>query len=181
MDIVVIDNSNDDRHVKGGVLAYDRYLHPGAVLANNVNMMVEKILNRLGSSEQIQMLDIWGHGSSGSQGMGDSAYSTAPSQLIEIDSSGQLTNRASLTRLRGRFASDGWVRLHGCNVGHGRRGRRLLRQLAALWQIPVQAGVETQPSDGLNRFSGPTAVARVSPGHGPRITPSRRFRMGSEN
>lgn len=175
MDIVVIDNSNDDRHVKGGVLAYDRYLHPNAVLAGNVNMMVEGILNRLGSSEQIQMLDIWGHGHSGSQGMGESAYSRVPSQLIEIDCSGHLTNRASLVRLRGRFASDGWVRLHGCHVGLGHCGRELLRQLAMLWQVPVQGGVENQPSDGLNRFVGPTAVARVSPGHSPRIVPSRRF------
>jgi hypothetical protein len=175
MDIVVIDSSNDDRHVKGGALAYDRYLHPSAVLASNVNMMVEKILNRLGSSEQIQMLDIWGHGHPGSQGMGDSAYSRAPSQLIEIDCSGQLMNRASLIRLRGRFASDGWVRLHGCHVALEHRGRELLRQLAALWQVSVQGGVENQPSEGLNRFVGPTAVARISPGHSPRIVPSRRF------
>jgi hypothetical protein len=118
------------------------------VVAYSVQSMVEGILEQLRLTTDptvlIGVLRIIGHGAPGSQAMGDSNMTSHPRQLIALDRSGHLMNRAILVRLRGYFDSASWVELHGCNVGNGRQGIALLTALNSLWGIPVSAGINTQ-------------------------------------
>ncbi|MDQ8160107.1 MAG: DUF4347 domain-containing protein [Gemmatimonadota bacterium] len=74
--------------------------------------------------------------------------------------------RASLEQLRPLFAKMGSVELHGCHVGAGATGMRLLQQLAEIFGVPVSAGVGGQIFGSLSapRFEGPVRTA--FPRHG---------------
>lgn len=66
-----------------------------------------------------------------------------------------------LARLRGAFAPYGSVELHGCRVGLGNEGRRLLTSLADTLRVPASAALGRQ-SFGLNtalRFEGSVRTA----------------------
>lgn len=165
MNIDVVDSANgsDNGHINE-----QRLLHPNAVFAGDVGQMVDRILNRLGSGS-ITRLRLFGHAAAGEQGMGNSEHTVKPYQLIQIDAQGNLTNRDQLIRLRGHFAANAVVELHGCNVALNHRGRELLRQLSALWNVRVRGGVDVQDSDARDRFEGPIVEAAPITGHGPRV------------
>jgi len=74
--------------------------------------------------------------------------------------------QATLARLRGAFAPYGSVQLHGCRVGLGNEGRRLLTSLADTLGVPASAALGRQ-SFGLTtalRFEG--SVRTVFPNRG---------------
>jgi hypothetical protein len=68
--------------------------------------------------------------------------------------------RPALGLLRDRFWGAATVTLMGCYVGRGLEGRRLLRSLARIWNVPVAAGVDLQIGGGRATYSleGPTVV-----------------------
>jgi hypothetical protein len=71
-----------------------------------------------------------------------------------------------LARLKPIFSPFGSVELHGCRVGAGPNGRRLLAGLCRAWDVPVTAGLRSQYAGGCStfRFEGPTIT--VFPGGG---------------
>lgn len=73
---------------------------------------------------------------------------------------------AQLARLRPHFAPYGSVQLHGCRVGLGRAGGRLLRSLADTLGVPASAGRGSQSFGTMTtlRFEG--SVNTVYPGGG---------------
>ncbi len=159
----------------GGTAAYwaqQTYRDSGPIiLANSVWEMVDRVLTLLrnshavnssdGSTEDrpaaISKLRVVGHGSPGRQGMGDSASTTNPRQLIALDHSGHLLNRAVLIQLRGHFEPTAVVELHGCEVGAGQRGQALRQALEGLWGVRVRAGTVIQDSGtpGFEVFAPP--------------------------
>ena len=166
MNIDVVDSASgtDNGHINA-----QRLLHPGAIFAGDVGQMVTLILNRIGSSGNIDRLRLFGHAAAGEQGMGNSEHTVKPYQLIQIDSHGRLTNRDQLARLCGHFASNAVVELHGCNIALHHRGRELLRQLSALWNVRVRGGVNVQRPDSTDRFEGPVVEAHPVAGHGSQV------------
>lgn len=164
MNIDVVDSASgtDNGHINE-----QRLLHPNAVFAGDVGQMVTLILNRIGSGN-IDRLRLFGHAAAGEQGMGNSEHTVKPYQLIQI-SGGHLTNRDQLIRLRGHFAPNAVVELHGCNIALQHRGRELLRQLSALWNVRVRGGVNIQLPDAGDRFEGPVVEAFPVAGHEPRV------------
>lgn len=170
MQIIVIDASK--QHDESGALATDRRIHPGAIIADSVLVMVSGILNRLGRTSQIDRLIIWGHGRPGVQaiGAGDDLWNNQmiPGVLGVHRVSG-LLHRGELVRLRKRFAPGAVVELHGCNVAQHHRGRELLRQLSDLWGVRVRAALLEQPSDRPNRFFGPVIEAYHPRAHHARV------------
>jgi hypothetical protein len=83
----------------------------------------------------------------------------------------------TLTRLRGLFAPFGSIELHGCRVGLGHEGQRLLGSLAETVRVPASAGLRSQ-TFGLTtslRFEGP--VRTVYPGDDDLAAWSSRLRF----
>lgn len=154
---------------------------PNGIVVSSVLDMVDKI-NRRTVNDKLGRLRVFGHGSPGHQAVGSVLvrqtagrshydYAGDSSKLLVVvrvilaardgttgGSSDALFNKHKLLQLKSRFASDGWVELHGCNVAMGELGTRLLRNLALLWQVSVKAGLELQFSGG--GFEGRTVVAR---------------------
>lgn len=169
MNLVVVDSSFGKQD-SGGVLATDRAIHPGAILAGSVAQMVELVLARLGSDNKINTLCFWGHGiRAGGVGVGVGSNRHAIThpleRIIGINSHGHLLNHAALLRLCGKFESFGLVELHGCHSGDGHGGRTVLQRLNELWGVPVRAGIGDQASDIADRFFG-TVVEAYGGGNG---------------
>lgn len=134
-----------------------RQMYPGALRVDSVGHMVHSVLGRLGSGRQIGRLRIFGHGSPGAQGLGQSHTVSQPWRMIGIDARCALLFRDTLALLTGRFAHwtvaaapgrpehsrAGWVELHGCDVAAG-GGVLLVTDLASLWGVNVAAGTGTQ-------------------------------------
>jgi hypothetical protein len=134
--------------------------------------MVEKILQTVrayGGGQCIQILQIDGHGAPGFQsiGMGRGWLDTPDGKSIdsgyfdftfaELQNLARGHNEAAgiaasyldtlmqLQRLRPFFLSGALAELHGCHVGNGPEGRKLLRGLSNLWGgITVAAGENLQ-------------------------------------
>jgi hypothetical protein len=123
---------------------------------NAIAQIAQMIIDRAGGPSTITLLRFHGHGVPGAMGVNSGEE--------DFDSYGNgisITNleliRSDLARLRPYFAANARVELHGCNVASGRRGRQLLRSLAAIWGVPVSAGSRTQQGGGAAtfRFEGP--------------------------
>lgn len=67
----------------------------------------------------------------------------------------------ALSQMQSIFCSFGSAELHGCRVGAGAVGQRLLRALSWAWGVPVSAGVRSLLFGGSTtfRFEGPTVTA----------------------
>lgn len=106
---------------------------------------------------KVVLLRFHGHGSPGymgiSVGTGDEVSSEFGVTFLE-------SLARYLQRLAPIFSPLGSAELHGCRVGAGRDGKRLLSALADAWGIPVTAGIKTQYGGGSStfRFEGPTAT-----------------------
>jgi hypothetical protein len=72
--------------------------------------------------------------------------------------------RPELMRIRHIFASYGSAQLHGCRVGKGSEGRKLLQTLADIWQVPVSASKDTQLGGGASTFRFEGSVVTRYPG-----------------
>lgn len=160
---------SNGRIISPGTIHTDQVAHPNAILVSDVNQMVNQILARAGTGPNISRLRFFGHALPGYQGMANSYSSNKIPQFIAIDRHGHLVNRADLERLRGHFAPNAVVELHGCNVALGHHGRELLRQLAELWNVRVRGGAERQFTDSGDLIEGPIIEAVPVPGHSAMI------------
>ena len=131
--------------------------------STGVGMLVGRIVSA-GASNRIGLLRIFGHGNRGMQmvtagvgGMpgGAAAHGAALTPSVTRRMRGELTRAASA------FRPYGSAELHGCHVGQGDEGGLLLRDLAAVWGVPVTAAVQLQRvgRGRTFRFEGPTITA----------------------
>jgi Domain of unknown function (DUF4347) len=121
---------------------------------DGISDMVDKVLAALGPSKKIKHFWIDSHGSPGVMYLGTDRLSAASLP----------GHAAALGRLRGRFsATRGRVTLGGCNVAANAAGTALLSDLAALWNVPVRGGADTQ-RPLIGGIEGP--VTRCTPGVG---------------
>jgi hypothetical protein len=166
MNIDVVDGIGRDGYARAVRRRLERISDP--ILVNSAASLVALVLGRLGGN-RLRRLRIFGHGTGGQQGLGNSR---APGPLQEIavhctghteSSCGAISNQNHLRSLTGHFARDGWVELLGCDVADGVQGRSLLRQLAALWNVPVKASEDDQfPRSARRGLRGQVVVAYPS-------------------
>lgn len=133
------------------MMAYRRSM-PHALHVHSVGHMVRSIDNRLGRNTRntIRRLRVFGHGTPGGQGLGQSQYMFGPksrSYLTIRMAGNHLQYESVLAGLCGKFAPGGWVELHGCEVGQGEAGKNLTKALARLWGVNVAAGTVIQQTD----------------------------------
>ena len=135
---------------------------PNPVEVEGVPQMVNVMLERCGRERNsIRAVRIFGHGVSGCQfiGCGNQAPQLDTQKLGLNPHRKTLYNQASLTLLRGYFAPNGNVVLHGCHVAAGSLGQIFLEKLSMLWQVSVAASEDRQ----INELSG---SAPFDPLHG---------------
>jgi hypothetical protein len=150
-------------------------------MSNGVEDVINRIRSRAGGNRSILLLRFHGHGTSGIMGVAD-----GEGHVVVLRSAISLDNLPTLTpvlrRLRPLFVEFGSVELHGCQVARLRDGRTLVRRLAAIWGVPVSAGVQTQYGGGgirrTLRFEGPVFTA--FPGGGNVRSWARGLRAASE-
>ena len=107
---------------------------------------------------RVVLMRFHGHGSPGNMGVsvGTSANFSSEFGTRFLDSLVQI-----LMPLADLFHPLGSMEMHGCRVGQGPDGRRLVRGLSYALNVPVTAGVRTQYGGGLTtfRFEGPAFTA----------------------
>lgn len=156
VDISIISGGVDT----SGFLPYIRnHIHshqhaaPNPVEVESVPQMVNAMLERCGRERNsIRAVRIFGHGVPGCQfiGCGNREPDFDAQKLGLNRFRKTLYNQASLTLLRGYFAENGTVVLHGCNVASGSLGQIFLEKLSMLWQVSVAASEDRQ----INQLSG---------------------------
>jgi len=126
-------------------------------MCNGVRVVMQKIQARAGQGN-VALLRFHGHGSSGNMGLtvGTGSHISSEFGVKFLDDLARF-----VSPLAWIFASYGSAELHGCSVGAGRDGRRLVSALAKAWGVPVTAGLRSQYGGGLStfRFEGPTITA----------------------
>jgi hypothetical protein len=139
-------------------------------LPDAVGTLVHRLLEAVRVGKRpIGSLTIHGHGLPGAQSLAggiprrarsfEEALATIRPHARDVLANANLECiRPTLSRLRGHFSSEGHVRLMGCYVGQGTEGRRLLRSLAGIWQVPITAGMQIQFAGDLATYfiEGPT-------------------------
>lgn len=129
-------------------------------MSGAVSQVVQEIISRAIGHRQITLLRFHGHGAPGMMNFG--AGTEAHFEHQSGVSIGNLATVAGqLARLKPYFAPRGRVELHGCNVAQGKQGELLIHGLAALWGVPVSAGIASQYGGGTAqfRFEGPIHTA----------------------
>ncbi len=126
-------------------------------MCGGVRVVMQKIKAKA-STGKVVLLRFHGHGSPGSMGLTVGKGSDYSSEF-------GVTFLKSLARfvspLAWIFSSFGSAEFHGCRVGAGPDGRRLVTAFAKAWGVPVTAGLKTQYGGGSStfRFEGPTITA----------------------
>ncbi len=135
----------------------------GGGTSNGLGMLSNRVLSATRTTK-LGLLRIFGHGNRGVQII--SAGHGVPGGGSDLHGAA-LTSRSirnmhhELAQIAGAFHAYGSAELHGCRVGEGQDGRRLLRDLADVWGVPVTAGIRSQSVGGGTsfRFEGPTTTA----------------------
>jgi hypothetical protein len=126
-------------------------------MCNGLKVVMQKIQAQARTGA-VALLRFHGHGAPGEMGVTTGTGS-------EISSEFGVRFLDSLARYLGTmrwiFSNIGSAELHGCRVGAGSDGRRLIKALAWAWGVPVTAGLHTQYGGGAStfRFEGPIFTA----------------------
>jgi hypothetical protein len=147
VNVDVVDRTSDN-----GFNAKQLEINQGAVIAPDVRRMVNCIIYRAGN-KKVARLRIFAHGNTGMQAV-SGGQTPSWDQVVAVNNAGNLVNQDHLKLLTGYFAADGLVQLHGCLVGSGWKGQALVKALAALWNVRVQAALVNQFADKANAFEG---------------------------
>ena len=108
---------------------------------SSVSDMITQIQSKMAPDDRIGTLEIRGHGRPGIQAVGGGAYSyRQPDKSIRIDNKSEWQN--SLAPLKGRFESDGKIRLLGCRVGANEEGAQLLYELQIFLETDAEGAVD---------------------------------------
>jgi hypothetical protein len=103
---------------------------------------------------EVALLRFHGHGSPGHMLVASGRLSTGSS----FDRNYSKGFWLALQKFRGLFAPFGSIEMHGCRIGKGAAGHKLLSGMADAIGVPVTGGIQTQygGSDSTFRFEGPT-------------------------
>lgn len=133
----------------------------GAV-SNAVGVMIRDVISAAGSPGSISVLRIYSHGNEGIFNVAGGVISgEEDGNAIAVSNIGQF--EPDLRRLAPYFAPHARVELHGCLVGKGKDGEKLLRKLAGVWHVRVQA-TTSESSMGAVQFTGGVVEAHPSGG-----------------
>jgi hypothetical protein len=134
-----------------------------SVRVNSVQDMVTKVLNKVGN-KKIRNLVIAGHGRPGLQSVGCGQHPDPLMQkYLHVESTtGKLVGNAEhhLALLKPKFETNAVVSLLGCETGANKSGEELLKRVALVLGVEVEAGIKTQR--GLPGFEG--SVRRCNSG-----------------
>ncbi len=126
-------------------------------MCNGVRYTLQRIREQA-QPGRVVLLRFHGHGAPGNMGVatGTSSHGSSEFSTRFLDFLVQI-----LAPLAGLFHPLGSMEMHGCRVGRGPDGRRLVRGLSYALNVPVTAGVWSQYGGGLTtfRFEGPTFTA----------------------
>lgn len=126
-------------------------------MSNGVSVAMDLIVTRAKALGSVALLRFHGHGGHGVMGVSSGEGDGIP-HLSDIANANFGKLLPSLMRIRHIFCPFGSVEMHGCDVAGGKDGPILLTKLAAVWGVPVTAGVMTQFGGGKKTFvfEGPT-------------------------
>jgi hypothetical protein len=161
IDIDVVSDGPDDSgtELSQSMLQAIRSALPDAIVARGVNDMVVQISRRLNGSP-IHRLRIYGHGVPGQVWLGcGRARPWMCQHVLGVDGGGQGLNDVDLRRIRGLFAADGFVTIHGCNFAQGPLGRKALHFVSSIWSVVVRASAAAQWA----QLAGNLAVTNLQP------------------
>lgn len=130
-------------------------------MSNALGHVVDRIKQRAGGYGMITILRFFGHGAPGIMGIAGGSGPDMSRHLADLGGARRRRTVRSRAEHWPYFAPNGRVELHGCNVGQGRAGRRLLQSMAQTLGVPLSAGVRTQLAGGASnfRFEGPVRTA----------------------
>lgn len=117
---------------------------PDTILNYGMSLGVRNVIRQIRSQAQsgrVVLLRFHGHGAPGHQVV-SSGESGNDGSSFDIDYGGNFW--VLIESLRGIFSPLGSIEFHGCNVGKGVRGERLLRKVANVLKVPATAGVSVQ-------------------------------------
>ena len=136
------------RRVIGSLRGHDDAQIVFADSGDSVESLLQRVIDRVPNPWSIYMLRILAHGSPGFIQLG-TGVRQGQARLFS-----RLAHHMTPERLRGRG-----VQIHGCNVGQGRRGARLLQSIANAIGTPVAASPVVQTPDTRFRFEGSATTA----------------------
>jgi hypothetical protein len=131
-------------------------------MSNAIQYVVDRVIERAGRYGTISALRFHGHGAPGVMGVAGGMWQDQSRHLSDLGNRRRLAAGAILRELLPYFKPTGRVELHGCSVGQGPDGRRLLLLLSDAFGVPVTAAVKDQyDSEGpeIYLFEGPVRTA----------------------
>lgn len=130
-------------------------------MCNGIGNILQALIARMRERGEVVLLRFFGHGNSGIMGISDGEDVMSDRDLTSLTSDVIDLIAGELSRVGPLFGRYSSVELHGCKVGYGPSGRRLLQKLANIWQVPVSGGIKNQISGGIStfRFEGPVFTA----------------------
>jgi len=131
-----------------------------------VQEILGKIAQGLGPNEALERLEIMGHGSEGMMSFGGTGDAPGPSTIAS--STGLIVHdpgvRAFWLTLREYLAPVAVVVLNSCNVGRGRAGDHLLREIATLTGAIACGALREMTSEmGMHYYNDPSLYKKVYP------------------
>lgn len=131
---------------------YRRNIIPPPIPILSLHQLVSAVVARCWRGDRLRRLRIFGHGSVGRQGLGNSVSSNG--NFLAAPGRGISWDWIQLSTLANEFDPSGWVELDGCNVGDGSQGKVYVARLAEVLGVCVRAGRGTQwvPAHGRQQF-----------------------------
>jgi hypothetical protein len=131
-----------------------------------VHEILGKVMQRLGPGDALGRIEIMGHGSEGMISFGGTGDTPGPSSIATT--TGLIVHdpgvRSFWLTLREFMAPVGVVVLNSCNVGRGRAGDNLLREIATLTgAITCGALREMGAEMGMHYFNDASLYKKVYP------------------
>ncbi|MFI5120669.1 MAG: DUF4347 domain-containing protein [Thermoanaerobaculia bacterium] len=147
-------------------------------ISNAVAQMVKDVIAAAGSPGSVSVLRIYSHGNKGvfniageigydKDGKKENYSTEKDGNAIAVSNIKQL--EPFLRNLAPYFAPQARVELQGCLVGGGSEGETLLRELARIWRVRVQASTEESSITAIE-FTG--LVVEASPSGGLTSSPA---------
>ncbi len=128
-------------------------------MSNGVGQAVFDIRSRNPSPGKIAIVRFHSHGAPGDMNVSAGTGGDSKADLSGISHDNLTLVAPALRSLTPHIASYGCVEFHGCDVGAGVNGRRLVQGVANLVRRPTSAGTKTQLGGGGGyatfRFEGP--------------------------